>query len=166
VAGIGLGLWTGVVWFGPQILGCFLVMLVINLAYSSGGRNLRYVDLLLNSLPHVVRLSMGALLVGRIAPIGHLASFLCLAIAMSCLRRDVEREATGVTGRSTLERYGPRELDAIVVTCLAMLVTLGVTVGETAPGFYVVLFSSAFVLLGGGYFVPAIRSVLAAVWVR
>jgi len=138
----------------------------LNLLYSSTGRNLRYVDLVLNASPHVVRFALGVWLVNRVAPVAHLLAFLCLAIGMSALRRAVEHDVSGCAGRQTLQRYTRRALDAAVLTCVTLLLLLTTLHASVAPGFFTIVDGAALVLLGGGYSVPAIRRELTAVWVR
>ena len=163
---IAAGLLTGVLWLGTGILPYYAAILGLNLLYSSAGRNIRYVDLLLNALPHVVRFAMGVWLVDRIPTAGHLLAFLSLAIAMSALRRAVEHDVSGCAGRQTLRRYTRRALDATVLVCVASLAILTTLYVNAAPGFFAIVDSAALVLLGGGYSVPAIRRELRTVWIR
>ena len=55
---VASGIATGAL-FGARIFWCFAAVVAINAAYSFGGRNVVYLDVVLNALPHVVRFLMG-----------------------------------------------------------------------------------------------------------
>ena len=63
--------------FSPSVIACFGAVVAINAAYSAGGRNMPYLDLVLNALPHTIRFLMGALLVGRVPRAAHLSRSPC-----------------------------------------------------------------------------------------
>src|SRR5262245_17052545 len=48
--------------FPIGVIACYLAVLVVNAVYSLGGRNIRYLDVVLNSVPHAIRFLMGVLL--------------------------------------------------------------------------------------------------------
>lgn len=160
------GLVSGLLLFGVPIFACYLVILAINIAYSAGARNTPYLDLAFNSLPHTVRFLMGALLVGRRPPAGHLLAFLFLAIAMSCLRRQIERDMPGWEARRTLNFYTTRELSTLTVVCLAAVLVLAARDRLASAGFFSILLAGAAVLVGGGHFSTFVRNRLKAVWTR
>lgn len=143
---VGAGLATAFLFFPLPIVAAYVAALGLNVAYSGGGRNLPYLDIALNSAPHAVRFLIGALLVGRVPPGGHLVAWLCLAAGVSCVRRLVELEATGVANRPALSYYSPHGL--ALAADLGLLIVLGLCVldGLRSPGFYVIA-TSAYLLL-------------------
>lgn len=161
-----LGMASGALLFGPAVLACYALVLGMNLAYSGGGRDVPVVDLVLNSAPHVVRFLMGVLLVGRVPPASHLLALLLLAIALSALRRQVERESPGWEARRTLSLYGRNDLAAITTAAAMMLLALASSHYRTAPGFYGAVVAVLVVLVGGARAFPAVRRQLARGWVR
>jgi 4-hydroxybenzoate polyprenyltransferase len=153
---IAAGLVTAIVFFPPAIAAAYLATLLLNVAYSGGGRNLPYLDIALNSAPHAVRFLMGALLVGRVPPGGHLVTWLCLAAGVSCVRRLVELEANGAANRPTLSHYSSHGL--ALAADLGLLIVLGLCVadGLQSPGFYLTA------ILGYVLFVVTARRVMRA----
>ena len=162
VSGPGLA----ILLFEPAVVACFGAALIFNAIYSLGGRDLRYVDLLFNSLPHPTRFLMGALLVGGAPPATHLGAFLALAIAMSCLRRVVERDEPGWEARATIGRYSSLELPRLAGACLIAFVLFAVRFGSAAPGFYFTVGVTGLVVGVGGWINPPVRASLRAVWTR
>jgi 4-hydroxybenzoate polyprenyltransferase len=158
------GLALGFVLFGRTVAACFVAVLGFNAFYSLVGRNLRYVDLVFNSITHPTRFLMGALLVERVPPPTHLVALLMLAIALSCLRRDVERDAPGGYARETIARYAPRELPWLAAGSLSALAMLGLIAGRDAPGFYAIVFATAGLVAGGGWLTPPLRAALREIW--
>jgi 4-hydroxybenzoate polyprenyltransferase len=163
---IGAGLAAALALFAPAVVACHLAALGLNVAYSFGGRNILYLDLLLNSAPHVVRFLMGVLLVGRVPDAGHLLGVFLLAMVFSCRRRQVERSRDGWETRPTLSLYGRRELAMIAATSVAALIVTAGLAARSAPGYWGILLASALVLAGGAYASPAVRGVFASLWLR
>jgi 4-hydroxybenzoate polyprenyltransferase len=163
---IGSGLTLGSLLFAPSVVACFGAALGLNAFYSLAGRNLRYLDLIFNSLTHPLRFLMGALLVDRVPPVPHLGALLLLAIALSCLRREVERDVAGWEARETTARYSPRELPFLAAGCLSLLLLLATVFAPAAPGFYAILGLTAVAIAGGGWGHPAVRASLRANWTR
>jgi 4-hydroxybenzoate polyprenyltransferase len=160
------GLGAGVALLPRGVWACFPAVLAINFCYSAGGRDIKYVDILLNALPHAVRFLMGALLAGRQPPAGHLVTLLLFAIAMSCLRRSVERDTSGWEARQTLKVYTLQQLQAGAWVGLAAMLAMAAAFGREAPGFYSVVTASALVLVAGGHLSGVVRKPLAAIWTR
>jgi len=158
------GFTTGALRFGVPILYCYLAVVAINVAYSWGGRNLPYLDVVMNGAPHVVRFLMGVLLVGRQPPVTHLLAFLLVTIAFSCLRRRVEQDVPGWEARQSLGRWPSGALDCVLLGALAALLALAIWKAPAAPGFYTALAGTAVVLIGGAYVSPEIRRSLRWVW--
>ena len=152
--------------FERAVVACFGAALVFNAMYSLGGRDLRYVDLLFNSLPHPTRFLMGALLVGGTPPTTHLGALLVLAIAMSCLRRALERDEPGWEARATIGRYSSLELPCLAAACLIALGVFALRFGSAAPGFYFTVGVAGLVIGVGGWINPPVRASLRAVWTR
>ena len=162
---IAVGLFGGAC-FGPRILTCFVVVLLLNLAYSGGGRNIVGLDVVLNAAPHVVRFAMGALLVDRMPSGPHLLAFFLVAVAISCLRRDVELDIDHDASRATLRRYTSSTLATMTLLSLSVFVVMLQHEGVAAPGFYATLAASTVVLVGGAYFSVPGRRVLRWFWTR
>lgn len=158
------GLIMAAILFSREVFACFVAALVFNGLYSACGRNVRYLDVVLNAVTHPTRFLMGALLVGRVPPLSHLVALLLLAVALSCLRRVVERDAPGWEARETLRSYSPGELPCIAVGCLVMLVAQAVVRAGEAPGFYAILVSTAAIVAVGGWLASPLRSSLRTVW--
>jgi decaprenyl-phosphate phosphoribosyltransferase len=166
VALISAGLLSGLLLFEPAVVACYLAALAINALYSLKARNTRYADVLFNSLTHPTRFLMGAFLVGRVPPSSHLLAILLLAIALACLRREVERDSPGWQARETLARYAPGELSLLAFCCLGALGLTAFLQATRAPGFYAILLSTAVVVAGGGWWNQLVRSSLRAIWIR
>jgi decaprenyl-phosphate phosphoribosyltransferase len=164
-AGIFLvsGMATGAL-FGTRVLWCYVAAVAINVAYSFGGRNVVYLDVVLNALPHVVRFLMGVMLVGRVPPVTHLAAFLLAAVALSCLRRLVERDVPGWEARPALRAWSRKRLDLVMAGSLTAFAGMAIWRGASAPGFYAALAGTAVVLIGGAHRAPFVRRTLRWVW--
>ena len=161
---IAAGLGMGSLLFDQVIVGCFGAVLVFNGIYSFGGRNLRYVDLLFNSITHPTRFLMGTLLVGRVPPPSHLVALFALAIAMSCLRRAVERDLPGADARLTIGRYAPQEMPALSILCFLILTVMALAFGAHAPGFYTIVVLTSAVIGVGGWLSRRMRAGLREIW--
>jgi 4-hydroxybenzoate polyprenyltransferase len=161
---IACGLGLAHVLFDEAVVSCFGAVLVFNGLYSIGGRNLRYLDLLLNSVTHPTRFLMGTLLVGRIPPVTHLVALFALAIAMSCLRRAIERDVAGADARVTIGRYAPQELPSLSTACLLALTVMALAFSADAPGFYVIVGLTSAILGVGGWLSRPMRAGLREIW--
>jgi 4-hydroxybenzoate polyprenyltransferase len=140
--------------------------LAMNAAYSGGGRNLPFIDILLNSAPHPVRFLIGVLIVERIPPFGHLLAWLCLAAGVSCVRRIVEKSAPGSSARSTLAWYSEGGLTAATNVGLALLLALAALDRLASPGFYAVVLMGYLCLVIGGRRPGHLRAAGAWLWLR
>jgi decaprenyl-phosphate phosphoribosyltransferase len=163
---IAAGLTVAFVAFPPGVLACFLAAVAANACYSLGARNHRYLDIVFNAVTHPNRFLMGALLVDRVPPATHLVTLMLLAVALSCLRREVERDADGWQARTTIAQYGPTELARMSTGCLALLAVCGVLYGPAAPGFYVIVGSTALVTVVGGWMECPVRAGLRTIWTQ
>jgi decaprenyl-phosphate phosphoribosyltransferase len=143
---VAAGLTSALVFFPPSVVAAYLAALGLNVAYSSGGRNLPYLDIALNSAPHAVRFLIGTLLVGRVPPGGHLVAWLCLAAGLACVRRLVELEANGVANRPALGYYSSHGLARAADLGLLIVLGLGIVDRMQSPGFYLIAIT-AYVLL-------------------
>jgi 4-hydroxybenzoate polyprenyltransferase len=153
--------------FSWGIIACFGAVVVINAAYSAGGRDVPYIDVLLNALPHTIRFLMGALLVARVPRGAHLIAITLLAIGLSCLRRHVEQDlAAGPDARPTLRRYARPQLEAFGFGSLALLAIVCATSARVAPGFTAIVLTAGVVLICGGHRARIVREPLRAVWTR
>ena len=135
----GSGILLAVALFSPAILACYAAIAVLNAAYSCGGRSIAVIDVALNAAPHAIRLLMGALLVERVAPFGHLAARFCLAAAIACVRRRMEKESGGEIARPVLRRYSPRALATAADGGFLIVLTLCILDGLSSPGFYAII---------------------------
>ena len=161
---IAAGLGIAHLLFDESVVACFGAVLVFNGIYSLGGRNLRYVDLLFNSITHPTRFLMGTLLVGRVPPVSHLAALLALAIAMSCLRRAVERDIPGAHARVTIGRYAAQELPSLSTVSLLFLTVMALAFGAHAPGFYIIVMLTSAIVGVGGWLSRPMRAGLREMW--
>lgn len=153
--------------FSWSVVACFGAVVLINAAYSSGGRDVPYLDLMLNALPHPIRFLMGALLVARVPRATHLVAITLLAIGLSCLRRHVEHDSAAAPyARSTLGRYARPQLEALGFASLALLAIVCVTSARVAPGFTAIVLTTGVVLICGGHRVRMVREPLRDVWTR
>jgi 4-hydroxybenzoate polyprenyltransferase len=159
------GLGTGAL-FGVPIVSCYLAIIAVNLAYSGGGRNVVYLDVLLNGLPHVVRFLLGALLVMRRPPLTHLIAFLFVTMAFSCLRRRIEIDVAGWEARQSLQAWSVAKLNGVMIGALVAFLLLAAWKGTEAPGFYAVIGGTAAVLIGGAHTSRRIRRCLRWVWTQ
>jgi decaprenyl-phosphate phosphoribosyltransferase len=158
------GIGSGAFFFGTPVVWCYLAIVAINLTYSLGGRNIVYLDVLLNALPHVVRFLMGALLVARRPPATHLVAFLLVAVALSCLRRLIERDVPGWEARQSLSAWSTTSLNGVLAGSLLALGVLAGGRAAAAPGVYAALVGTAFVLVGGAYWSASVRRRLRWLW--
>jgi len=162
---LSAGLGTGA-FFGVPILSCYLAITAINLAYSGGGRNVVYLDVVLNGLPHVVRFLMGALLVMRPPPLTHLVAFLFVTVAFSCLRRRIELDIAGWEARRSLHAWSVAKLNGVMIGALVAFLLLAAWTGREAPGFYGVIGGTTAVLIGGAHTSGRVRRGLRWVWTQ
>jgi hypothetical protein len=160
------GLASGMYLFSAAVVWCYVAIIGVNLIYSGGGRNVVYLDAVLNGLPHVLRFLMGALLVGRWPPITHVIAFALIATAFSALRRRVERDVPGWAARQSLLDWSVAKLDRVLAGSLMVLLVVTLCCWGAAPGFYSALIGTAVALIGGAYSSASIRRGLQWVWAR
>lgn len=162
----GSGVALAVAIFPPSILACYAAIVVLNAAYSSGGRGMFVLDVALNAAPHAVRFLMGALLVDRVPPFGHLAAWFCLAAGISCIRRLVEKEAGGETARPVLRRYSTAGLALAADAGLVAIVGLAAAHGSSSPGFYSIAVPAYLLLVVSARRVPTAYVGFERLWLR
>lgn len=163
---IGAGLIIGILVFPPSVLACFVAALGFNACYSLFARNCCYLDIVFNSITHPNRFLMGALLAGRMPPTSHLVAVMLLALALSCLRRAVERDAEGWQARRTIAAYGAAELETLAAGCLGVLGLVTAIYSGAAPGFYLIVGTTAAVTAIGGWMDSPVRVGLRTIWTR
>lgn len=161
-SGVALGAWL----FPIPILGCYAAIVALNLAYSCGGRDMRVLDVALNSAPHGVRFLMGALIAERVPPPGHLLAWCCLAAGISCVRRLVEKNAGGEAARPVLGRYSAAGLALAADAGLAAIIALAFADALASPGFYVIAVAAYMLLVVSARRVPAGLFGLQRLWLR
>ena len=152
--------------FPMSVVLSFGAAVAINAVYSCGGRNVPYVDILLNGAPHPLRFLLGVLLVGHTPPAGHLAAWLCLACGIACVRRLVEKDALGESSRPTLAWYSEGGLVMAMNFGLLAVLTLATLDGLTSPGFYALVLTGYVLLVMGGRWPAYRRSLGAWLWLR
>jgi len=156
-----------IAWLLPvKVLMASAGALAMNVVYSGGGRNLPFVDILLNSAPHPMRFLIGATLVERTPPFGHLLAWLCLAAGVSCVRRIVEKGAPGSSSRSTLAWYSESGLTAVTDVGLVLLIALAALDRLSSPGFYTVVLIGYFVFVIGARRPGRLRDAAGWLWLR
>lgn len=168
IAGVlcGLGLVLAMAVFSPSILACYAAIVVLNAAYSSGGRGMFVLDVALNAAPHAVRFLMGALLVDRVPPFGHLVAWFCLAAGISCIRRLVEKEAGGEAARPVLRFYSTAGLALAADAGFMVMVALAAANGASSPGFYTIAVPAYLLLVVSARRVPAAHVGFERLWLR
>jgi decaprenyl-phosphate phosphoribosyltransferase len=160
------GLAIAVMLYPPRVLACFAAIMVLNAAYSFGGRDLRVVDVALNSMPHAVRFVMGVLLVGRTPPAGHIAAWLCLAIGVSCVRRVIEKESDGERSRPVLGRYSAAGLSTAADFGFLPIAVLALIDAGRSPGFYAIALPAYLLIVVSARRVSAWHVGLERLWLR
>lgn len=163
---ITAGVLSATVLLPPAVLGGYAIALALNAAYSTGGRNLPYLDIILNSAPHAIRFLMGVLLVGRTPPLGHLLAWFCLAAGVACVRRLIELEAGGARYRPSLTHYSARGLSLAADFGIVMLLALCVLDGLRSPGFYLLAITAYLLLVLAARRIAVVHSHLAWLWLR
>lgn len=160
------GLSAAAVMFPASIWVMHAGALGINLAYSFGGRNIAYLDIVLNSAPHPLRFLMGVLLVDRTPPVGHLLAWFCLAAGVACVRRIVEKETAGADARPTLRFYSIDRLRSATDAGLAVILVLALVDRLRSPGFYLVVMTAYGLLVLAGRRAGPVRAGLARLWLH
>lgn len=160
------GLLTATLFLPPAVILAYVIALVLNAAYSGGGRNLPYLDIALNSAPHAIRFMIGVLLVGRTPPAGHLLAWFCLAAGIACVRRLVELEAGGAESRPSLTHYTVRGLARAADCGILVIVALCALDGLQSPGFYLVAMSAYLLFVLGARRVGVLQPRLSWLWLR
>ena len=156
-----------IAWLLPiRVLMASAGALAMNVVYSGGGRNLPFVDILLNSAPHPMRFLIGVTLVERTPPFGHLLAWLCLAAGVSCARRIVEKGAPGSSSRSTLAWYSEAGLTVVTNVGLVVLIALAAFDRLTSPGFYAVVLTGYIVFVIGARRPGRLREAGEWLWLR
>lgn len=148
------------------ILACYAAIVALNAAYSCGGRAMPVLDVALNAAPHAVRFLMGALLVGRVPPPGHLVAWFCLAAGISCVRRLVEKEAGGDAARPVLRRYTIPGLALAADAGFAGVAMCAALDSMASPGFYAIVTSGYLLLVVSARRVPAAHGGFERLWLR
>jgi decaprenyl-phosphate phosphoribosyltransferase len=144
----------------------FVLFIGLNAAYSMVGRNIPYLDLVVNSMTHPLRYSMGVQLTGHQTPLLHLAAFSVLALGLVCSRRLIEMGFPGWEARHTLRHYSRRKLIAVQWAALGVLLALFAYGGFSSKAFFLAIIGTLLVFL---IVIPKsgfANRLLAAIWVR
>ena len=163
---VAAGFLTATLFLPPGVILAYAIALVLNAAYSGGGRNLPYLDIALNSAPHAIRFMIGVLLVGRTPPAGHLLAWFCLAAGVACVRRLVELEAGGAGSRPSLTYYSARGLSRVADYGILAIVALCALDGLRSPGFYLIAISAYLLFVLGARRVGVVQARLSWLWLR
>ncbi len=114
-----------------------LLFLVVCALYSAVLKHILYVDLLLNTITHPLRVFLGIVLAGG-NPMAHLAILVSASVYMwtlNAMRRLDELQKSQIDARPVLRQYGPRQLLALaMVPGLAWPLLLAVPSGPTERG--------------------------------
>ena len=162
---IAAGLVSGALLFPGPILSIYAAVLVLNAAYSCGGRDLPWLDVALNSAPHALRFLMGVLLTDRRPAPGHLLAYFCLAAGIACVRRIVELESAG-EGRPVLGSYSTRGLARAADLGLGIVLILWLVNGPASAGFYAIVTLGYLLFVVGARRVPRGHVGLSWLWLR
>ena len=160
------GLLTAALLFPPAVVMAYISTLALNLAYSTGGRNIPYLDIALNSAPHALRFLMGALLVGRVPPAGHLLSWFCLAAGIACIRRLVELETDGTRSRPVLRHYSQPGLSRVADAGILLVLGFFLLDRLQSPGFYAIALTSYVLFVLSARRLATGRNGLVWLWLR
>lgn len=165
---IVLGLVTGWVWLGSEVMPVYLLFLVLNLSYSLFFRNVFVLDVLFNSATHPPRFWLGMWLAGNAGSIAWdwLALVFLFAVGMSASRRSVLLNHGAWDTSGPLARYSQRNLLAIKGVAFGAIVLLWILSGPRFQLPYVVTACAYVALVGGIEVVPKIRSGFERLWLR
>ena len=166
VALMASGLLAIALLFPPSVAIASCATLVLNATYSGGGRNVPYLDVVLNGAPHAVRFLIGALLVGQTPSAGHLVAWFCLAAGIASVRRLVELEAGGQANRPVLRHYSARGLSLAADLGILTILALCILDGFQSPGFYVIVVTAYVLFVLGARRSPVAHGRLAWLWLR
>lgn len=162
VAGLLSGYWL----FGSAVVVLYLVILGVNLFYSLWARQIRWLDIACNAVPHALRFLLGATMAGGMAPMALLAAIFFLAFGIASTRRSLEKDVPGWQVRQVLKRYSERDL-FLLRTLPFGAILLQMTLDSSIPkAFYVVILTAYVVTVFGVQIVNPLRQVLVAVWTK
>ena len=162
---VAAGIVMAAAFLPPSMLACYVAIVVLNAAYSCGGRDLPVLDVALNAAPHAVRFLMGTILVGRVAPPQHLAVWFLLAAGISCVRRLVEKEAAAEDSRPVLHHYSIGGLALAADLGLAAILILGAA-GGSSPGFYAIAVPAYVIFVVSARRIPLAHVGFERLWLR
>ena len=151
--------------FGEPILKYYGAFLVANLFYSALGRNIPYLELLLNGCTYPLRFLLGLSFTNHRVPISLVGSIFLFAVGVAATRRIVEGEAIGQQGRTTLGFYSLLGLTVLQIALLAGVVFLVLEDGDQPVVFHYVLVGLYLIMVFGYPWKP-LRSAYHWLWLR
>jgi 4-hydroxybenzoate polyprenyltransferase len=125
-----------------------------------------YLDIAVNTATHPLRFLLGALLVGRDAPLLHLGAYFFFVFGLSCLRREFEKDVEGWEARPTLKAYSLRTLRWLELASMAFIFGFLAVDCLVSRFFYTTIIAIYLLLAVGARVSPVIRSYLHYVWTR
>ena len=157
---ITLGLLSGFLYFGQIIFYFYLVFIGLNLLYSLFMRNIPYLDLIINALPHPLRFLMGVYVANSKVPYLFTLALFFLTLGLISLRRAVERDTQGwQETRSTLKFYSNKMMLFIKSVAFLLILFLAVFDDSVPKLLYVFIVSLYAILVFGSYTSKRIRNV-------
>ena len=160
------GFVTGWMWLGLEIIPVYLLLLLLNLAYSLCFRNVLVLDVIFNSATHPPRFWLGMWLAGGGLAWEWLGLVFLFAIGMSASRRSVDLNHGSWKSRRSLPRYSRINLLVIKSAAFGAIVLLWIV---SRPAFqvpYIVTVCAYVVYVGGIEAVPRIRALFEKLWLR
>lgn len=124
---LAAGLASGYLLFDRRVFCVYVAALALNALYTFFARGVAYLEIVVNSATHPLRLLMGAYLAGGDPPPALVLAAFFLAFGIAAVRRCVERDVSGWEARRALRHYSDRALLLLrVCAVLAILLLLGV----------------------------------------
>lgn len=163
---IFFGFISGWVWLGAESMPVYLLLLILNLAYSFCFRNVVVLDVIFNSVTHPPRFWLGIWLAGGSFEWGWLILVFLFGIGMAASRRFVDLNNAAWKSRRSLPKYSRHRLLAIKCVAFAAIVLLWIL---SRPSFqipYVATVCAYIVCVGGIEFIPRIRALFEKIWLR
>ncbi len=160
------GFVTGWAWFGLELMPAYLLLFVLNVAYSLVFRNIFVLDVLFNGATHPPRFWLGMWLAGGGLAWDWLALVFLFAVGMCASRRSVLLSVSSPESRGVLARYSTLNLLVIKGVALGAIVLLWVLSPPSFQVPYIVTVCAYVVFVGGIEAVPRFRSAFEKLWLR
>lgn len=151
--------------FFKNLFYIYLLFLLLNLFYSSIAKKVPYLELLVNSLTHPLRLIMGIILVEGTIPLYLSIAYLFVALGFATQRRIFEMGVKGFEARKVLLNYTKSKLISLQVLSFIAINLIAFIDRINYPYFYLamILFYIIFVFLLE-YYSYKFRNGLKSLW--